>query len=357
MQDITMYMNDSIEHLIANALRLSGQNPRQLLFLARYNASHQRACIKRRKLEENGVHVPPFLIASVAKDCNLSCTGCYAAVNQACAAQGTQLPAKRWEEIFSQARELGISFILIAGGEPLMRPDVIRVAAKNKDIIFPVFTNGTLIDDKWTALFNKNRNLVPILSIEGDRETTDGRRGAGVYDKLCIAMEKLKKKKIFYGVSITVTKNNIGQVTNTPFISFLEQNGCSIAFYVEYVPADENTRDIVPSDSDREFLARRLEEIREEKQMLAIAFPGDEKQLGGCLAAGRGFFHINASGGAEPCPFSPFSDISLKDHSLLEALDSPLFKKLQSSEILQSEHDGGCVLFEHSGAVEQMLTR
>ena len=357
MNDITLHMNDSIEDLIADALRLSGHNPRQLLFLARYKASHQKAGMKRMKFEENGVHVPPFLIASIAKDCNLRCSGCYAAVNQACASQTAQLSSKRWEEIISQAQELGVSFILLAGGAPLMRPDVIQHAAKNKHIIFPVFTNGTLIDDKWVKLFNKNRNLIPVLSIEGDRETTDGRRGTGVYDKLCLAMEKLRKKNIFYGVSVTVTKNNIDQVTDTPFISFLAQNGCSIAFYVEYVPADGQTRDIAPSDDDREFLTRRLDRIRERQQMLAIAFPGDEKLSGGCLAAGRGFFHINAAGGAEPCPFSPYSDVSLKNCSLLEALESPLFKKLQSSDILQSGHDGGCVLFDHSDAVEQMLAR
>ncbi|MFZ5973903.1 MAG: radical SAM protein [Bacillota bacterium] len=348
-------MNDSIEELLTDALKLSVRNPRELLFLARFKAAHEKASRKRRESEAEGVHIPPFLIASIARDCNLRCAGCYAAVNQACATQSAQLPAERWDAIFRQAQELGISFILLAGGEPLMRPDVIKNASRNKSIIFPVFTNGTLIDDGWAGLFHKHRNLIPVLSIEGDREATDNRRGTGVYDRLCFAMDKLHKQKVFYGVSVTVTKNNIAEVTDRPFVSFLSENGCSIAFYVEYVPADEKTRDLAPGDGERAYLAEKLEEIRRLERFLAIAFPGDEKLLGGCLAAGRGFFHINPSGGAEPCPFSPYSDISLKDCSLLEALQSPLFKKLQSSGILHSEHDGGCVLFENSAQVEQML--
>lgn len=52
---------------------------------------------------------------------------------------------------------------------------------------------------------------------------------------------------------------------------------------------------------------------------------GDEKSYGGCVAAGRGFFHINSHGGAEPCLFSPYSDINVRDTSLWEALKSKLF--------------------------------
>ncbi len=85
------------------------------------------------------------------------------------------------------------------------------------------------------------------------------------------------------------------------------------------------------------------------------SFPGDEKEMGGCLAAGRGFFHINAYGGAEPCPFSPFSDVNLKEISLLEALKSPLFCRLQNSGLFAEEHAGGCLLFEHREEVETLL--
>ena len=56
---------------------------------------------------------------------------------------GTDSSAQ-WDDIFDQAEKLGISFILLAGGEPLMRRDVVEFAGRHKKVIFPVFTNGTI---------------------------------------------------------------------------------------------------------------------------------------------------------------------------------------------------------------------
>lgn len=125
---------------------------------------------------------------------------------------------------------------------------------------------------------------------------------------------------------------------------------------MEFVPVAEETRNLAPGDAEREWLKVRLQEIREEyRDMIFISFPGDEKTSGGCLAAGRGFFHINSHGGAEPCPFSPYSDINVKDTSLKEAIYSKLFQKLQNQDVLMEEHAGGCVLFEKKEQVEALL--
>ena len=82
---------------------------------------------------------------------------------------------------------------------------------------------------------------------------------------------------------------------------------------------------------------------------------GRSKSSGGCVAAGRGFFHINSHGGAEPCPFSPYSDVNIRSTSLRDALHSPLFLALQKGDILLDDHQGGCVLYEKRELVEQIL--
>ena len=105
-----------------------------------------------------------------------------------------------------------------------------------------------------------------------------------------------------------------------------------------------------------ELLFNEINRLRKEyDDMLFLSFPGDEKTSGGCLAAGRGFFHINSHGGAEPCPASPYSDINVKDTSLLEALNSKLFKSLRDGGLLMDDHEGGCVLFEHEDEVKKLL--
>ena len=263
---------------------------------------------------------------------------------------------KNGSKFFIDAKNIGVGFILLAGGEPLMRPEVIKAAGTMQDILFPIFTNGTMIDAEYINLFSKYRNLVPVLSIEGNENLTDVRRGNGIYQILIHAMDSMQEHKILYGASITVTKDNLIEVTSREFLDKLYERGCKLIFFVEYVPVNRGTKKQAPEEAEREYLKDKLLELRQSyENMLFISFPGDEKTSGGCLAAGRGFFHINSHGGAEPCPFSPYSDTSLKNTSLRKAINSPLFRKLRDNDVLIEEHAGGCVLFEREETVQSFL--
>ncbi len=365
--NLTEYLNTAIENLVQNILNASITNRRESLFLIRFAMSVNKAKRVRNRHESNHEHIPPFLIASITTNCNLFCSGCYSRSNNCMndSVEQNALSVKEWDGIFSQAKKLGVSFILLAGGEPLMKKDIIMRASKYKNMVFPIFTNGTLIDDEYIALFDKYRNLLPILSIEGNKKQTDGRRGEGTYDILTGVMNKLRSKGIYFGVSITVTTKNIKTVTSDSFINTLDDNGCKLVFYVEYVPvnstgtdSEQTDKDLAPTDKERKILEESQAKLRNRfSNIVFISFPGDEKSTGGCLAAGRGFFHINADGSAEPCPFSPYSDMSLKTHTLSEALKSPLFRSLKSSGMLLGEHTGGCLLFEKEEEVKKLLVK
>ena len=346
------YLSTGIEAIIKDAVKATLKHPRESAFLLQYAVSARKAGIKRTAAEKRGEHIPPFLIASITGKCNLSCAGCYA---QASAPSGlNELDVKVWERIFTEAKELGIAMILLAGGEPFLRPDVITAAAKHPEILFPIFTNGTVLHDRDYAMLGTYRNLVPVLSVEGDQGLTDARRGAGVYARLMDAMRKFDGMGLLFGASITVTSENIEHVTDDVFIDDLRRRGCKIVFYVEYVPVGSEA--LALTETSRAILDKRLVRLRE-KIMIFISFPGEEKDLGGCLAAGRGFFHIAANGDAEPCPFSPFSDTNLFHVPLKDALRSPLFTRLKNEGVLQKDHKGGCVLFEQKETVSGLLDR
>lgn len=352
------YLTNGVEKIVKGAVRATLTDPKESAFMARFALSSREASRRRAKAAESGENIPTFLIASITSSCNLHCAGCYSRQNHACtdAAPVDQLTAEDWGNIFSEARELGISFILLAGGEPLLRRDVIEAAGKFQDILFPVFTNGTLLNDKYIKLFDSKRNLLPILSIEGRQEKTDERRGDGVYKNVKTAMERVKENHLIFGASVTVTTVNLQEVSGKEFLDELQERGCKAVIYVEFVPVTEESKDLAPGDAEREYLRERLNVIREEyTDMVFISFPGDEKSSGGCLAAGRGFFHINSHGGAEPCPFSTYSDSNVKNTSLRQALRSPLFNALREQNILMEEHSGGCVLFEKKESVEALL--
>ena len=356
--DIQQYLTEGVEQVVKDALKATLKDPRESAFLAKFALASAAATKRRAANEKDGLHVPSYLIASITSSCNLHCAGCYSRANNATVdcEPSRQLTEEEWLRIFREASELGISFVLLAGGEPMLRYDVMESAGKMQDMLFPIFTNGTFMNDKIFDLLDSCRNLIPVISIEGDREVTDTRRGEGIYDLTVSKMDELHKRGIIYGVSVTVTTENIGEVFSDEFLDLMRSRGCKAVFFIEFVPVSDEASELAPDDADRAFMDERLNLLRSEKEdMMYVAFPGDEKSSGGCLAAGRGFFHINSHGGAEPCPFSAYSDINVKDTSVREALQSNLFTKLREGDILSGEHIGGCVLHAKRDQVEAIL--
>jgi MoaA/NifB/PqqE/SkfB family radical SAM enzyme len=358
MLKLNALMNSEIQEIAEIAGRFYIGNHRGRAFIMRMAAGLQASAETRSRFEKNGVHIPPFLIASITAVCNLHCAGCYARATGECSedAMRDEMSAEDWRRVFIEASDIGVSFILLAGGEPLLRRDILDTAARFENIFFPVFTNGTMVDADALALFDSHRNLIPVLSIEGDKAQTDGRRGEGVSETVWKTADSFREKGILFGVSITVTSENRQAVTNGGFVRELHGWGCGLIFYVEYVPAEAGTEHLILSDGELLELQASIDALREDKHnrgMIIVSFPGDEDALGGCLAAGRGFFHINANGGAEPCPFSPYSEMNLKNQSILKVLQSPFFEKARAIGAAEAmSRKGGCALFSRASEVE-----
>lgn len=359
--DLAAYMSGSISRIMTKAYKNVLSNPREAKFAFRMQQLFAKSEKRRRKvLDEEGLEVPPFLISSISTTCNLHCKGCYARSNgiaeDAEADRRKTLTPEQWRDIFNEAASLGINFSLLAGGEPMMRKDILEAVAEVKDMIFPIFTNGTLIGPSYMDFLRKHLNMVPIISIEGTAMGTDERRGQGVFRRAMQSMELLRQEDLFFGTSITVTTENLPMVTSKEFIDQLRSYGCKIVFFIEYVPTEAGTEHLAFNDEHVAQMERVLEERRTDyEDIIFLSFPGDEKALGGCLASGRGFFHIGPDGSAEPCPFSPFSDSNVAAMGMKQALQSPLFRKIRAARALGWEHTGGCTLFEHREEIEEMM--
>ena len=277
--DIQGYMTRGVERVVTDAIKATVKNPKESAYMLRFAAASRAASKRRAKSEKAGEHIPPFLIASITSKCNLHCAGCYSRCNHATvdAEPVAQLTSEEWLRIFSEADDLGISFILLAGGEPMLRRDIIEAAGERRNILFPIFTNGTFIDEKYLVLFDRCRNLIPIMSIEGNREVTDARRGNGVYDRLIVNMDAFKDRGLIFGASVTVTTENLKEVSSDSFIESLSDRGCKAVIFVEFVPVTEESKELAPGDAEREYLAGEIRRLREQvPEMVFISFPGDE---------------------------------------------------------------------------------
>lgn len=341
--NINKIVNDALGVFFKDAVRIALTSPSQSVFFLRTLGWQNKANKMRHKLEVEGLHVPPVLVISVTSKCNLHCEGCY---HQALRAKtDAEMSDERLERLVDEAKELGISFIVLAGGEPLMRPNILDISKRTPEIMFLMFTNGLLLNDEVLKRISENKNIVPLLSLEGYQIDTDGRRGTGVYDQLLKSISKLKDKGLFWGASLTMTRTNFDEVTDDAFIKQLVDSGCKLFMLVEYTPVIAGTENWVLSEQQKSRVITIRNNFRKKYRAMFIALPWDEDEIGGCLSAGRGFIHVSAEGNVEPCPFIAYSDTNLKNLSLREALQSKMLKTIRENHAELKEIQG-CALWE-----------
>jgi len=346
-------LNAGLRIFFTEFVRVSLSRPVQALFFGRTLLWQRAAAARRVRAVKKGVPVPPIAIFSITQKCNLRCKGCYA---QAIRADAPDLiSTDRLRSIVAEAEKLGISFFVIAGGEPLTRPEIVEIAREHPRVIFLLATNGLLLDDALIRRLATQPNTIPALSIEGTRTDTDARRGAGVHGRLEAKMAALKAAGVFFSLSITVTRSNFDTVTDPAFLQRAVGAGCRFFLLLEYTPIQDGTDGWVITESQRERMKGLLESFRRRFRAVFVGVPWDEEEQGGCLAAGRGFIHISAAGDLEPCPLAPFSDTNILTLPLREALRSRFLAALRENHELFAETADGCALWKNRAAIRGML--
>ena len=307
----------------------------------------------RDKLKCN---IPWIILMDPTSACNLKCKGCWAAEY----GHHSNLTLDEMRKIVTEAKALGTHFFMFTGGEPLVRKkDILTVTKENPDCIFLAFTNGTLVDDEFCEELKKSGNFALALSIEGTEETTDFRRGEGVYKKVVDAMALLKKHKCIFGTSICYTSKNYQAVTSDKFYDMEIEAGAKFALYFHYMPigSDADTS-LLLTPEQREHVYRTIRKkrrTRNGKPIFVMDFQNDGEFVGGCIAGGRNYFHINSEGDAEPCVFIHYSDSNIREKSILECLRSPLFKQYYKDQPFNDNMLRPCPMLENPQALRHII--
>ncbi len=287
------------------------------------NASMVGWDIQEKAREKYQCNIPWAILLDPTSACNLRCTGCWAAEY----GNRLNLTYDEIDSIIRQGKELGVYFYIYTGGEPLVRKsDLIRLCGKHDDCVFLAFTNGTLIDEKFADEMLKVGNFIPAISLEGNERDTDSRRGQGVYQKARKAMNLLRERKLLYGISSCYTSVNYKSITSDEYYQSLIDMGAYFIWYFHYMPVGNDAApELLPTPEQREYVYHRIRRLRAEKPLFAIDFQNDAEYVDGCIAGGRRYLHINANGDVDPCVFIHYSNANIRECTLLEALQSPLF--------------------------------
>ncbi len=310
----------------------------------------------RENREKLKCNIPWIILMDPTSACNKNCKGCWAAEY----GHQQSLTFDEMNNVVVQAKELGTHLFMFTGGEPLIRKnDIVKLCNEHPDCVFLAFTNATLIDDDFCIAIKEAGNFVPVASIEGTEESNDDRRGEGSYQTTVEAMQLLKKHGIFFGMSVCYTSKNVDFVTSDEFIDKMINLGVKIGMYFNYMPVGKDAvPELIPTPDQRKHMYHWLRKMRNSetgKPIFVFDFQDDGEYVGGCIAGGRNYFHINSAGDMEPCVFIHYSDSNIRTHTILEALKNPLFQAYYKNQPFNDNHLRPCPMLENPDCLRKII--
>ena len=303
--------------------------------------------------EKYGCNIPWAILMDPTSACNLHCTGCWAAEY----GNKLNLSYEELDDIIRQGKELGVMMYIYTGGEPLVRKDdIIRLCEKHNDAMFLSFTNATLIDDKFADEMLRVKNFIPAISVEGFEESTDDRRGQGTFQRVVDAMNRLKARKLPFGISCCYTSKNCETIGSEAYYDQMIAWGAKFCWFFTYMPVGvDAVPELMATAEQRSWMYDQVRAFRKTKPLFTIDFWNDGEYVGGCIAGGRRYLHINAAGDIEPCTFIHYSDSNIREKSLIEAFQSPLFMAYRNNQPFNDNLLRPCPLLDNPQMLQKMV--
>ena len=348
--------NNNWSQLIKSFWTDVDDNQRKKLFNnAVINGSLIGTGIQNKAKKKYDCNIPWAILMDPTSACNLHCTGCWAAEY----GDKMNMSLEQLDGIIRQGKEHGTYIYIYSGGEPLVRKkDIIRLCEMHQDCAFLAFTNGTLIDEAFAEEMLRVGNFVPAISVEGFEEATDSRRGEGTYQAVIKAMKILKQKKLLSGISCCYTSANTEVIGSEEFFDYMIELGAKFAWFFTYMPIGADAvPELLATAEQREFMFNQVRKFRSEKPIFTMDFWNDGEYVNGCIAGARSYLHINANGDIEPCAFIHYSDSNIREKTLIQAYQSPLFQEYKANQPFNENMLRPCPVLDNPGRLTEMVER
>ena len=241
---------------------------------------------------------PHFAFWEITYACNLRCAHCGLAAG---IPQNDELDSAEALAVLDNISESDTRYLLLLGGEPLIRKDFIEIAEyASRRFHVSVCTNGILIDKEYAKRIKDTGIQVLLLSLDGaTSKTHDTLRGDGAFNKAIQGLENALDAGLHVCIAYAVTKKNLHELPSTLKLAKDYNIDCFQAN--DFLPfgRGENMSDQALSKEQRESMCRYLAERRLRAEPPVTSLPDDP------------FWFIQFEGELMQNCFDPLSDYAV----------------------------------------------
>ena len=331
-------------------------------------------------------YVPRLIFWETTKGCNLSCVHCRAVPSPTCSPE--DLSTEQCRGILEQIVSFARPIVVLTGGEPLLRPDILDLASHGTSLglRMALATNGTLVDQGLARRIVDSGIKRVSISLDGpDVQTHDTfRKMPGAFEAALRGYRHLKAQGMSMQINTTVTRHNAHKLSamldlvlelgvDAWHLFLLVPVGCGLQIADgEMVPGEDYERILnwlydrskevlidLKATCAPHYFRIRAQRIFEEKQQglepQPFVAPGTQRMAGhvdgppgqrghgmsamtkGCLA-GTGICFISNRGEVFPCGYLPVAAGDLKQASFAEIWESSeVFARLRDPDQLKGK--------------------
>ncbi len=259
--------------------------------------------------------------------CNLSCVHCY--INRPAgdrAAMAQELTTEQVKVILDTIAAAGCLFLLLTGGEVLLRPDFGEIYryARQLGMLVNIFTNGTLLTPEIADLLAESRPYMVEITLYGaTAETHDAITGVpGSFERTRRAIDLLLERRLRLGLKTIVLKPNRHELPAVR--AFVEGLGLDFRYDGTIWPRVDGGRQPYAQALSVEELVeldRQDPKRQQEWDEVAERFSGKlirAEYVFGC-GAGLRSFHVDSTGKMSICTMARRHQFDLLRMSFAEA--------------------------------------
>ncbi len=258
----------------------------------------------------------------LTRRCNLGCRMCYVAKPASdCGEARRELSASGWLDVARQAKDAGTLFLLLTGGEILLRPDFFDIyePLTTMGLMISLYTNGTLVTQTLAGrLAEAPPHRVDITLYGATADTYEGITGvAGSYGRCIGGIEALLERGIRVGLKTTITRGNRHELDSMQHMA----DGWGVSFSASWMltgrtdggPSDAASCRLTPEECVK---LESLDPLAIEEWRKGLK---EAKPKNFYCQAGKSSYVVDAAGRMHVCLDLPAPGISVPEHGFRNA--------------------------------------